>query len=167
MPAKTFRLLERPERKLRNVPKKTSIKMARNSGLGDVTFFYDLEGNIFYSRLSNAGENVWSVNLGKASETTEKEVALVYNLRKYVYIGNLKKDPRKSGNMDEWKQQKGQMVFRAVLNEAMKIAKLKKLDVKISAENEKLANYYKSFGFSFKNGSLEGILYIFKNPEKK
>ena len=58
------------------------------------------------------------------------------------------------------------MVFRAILNEAIRLAKRRGMNIKITAENIRLKAYYRKFGFAFEPVSMEGRLNLFKGRDK-
>ncbi len=166
-----------PNRKLRPVPKAASWKLVAKHPLPvNAKIYYNLNGEMFaaYTRQPNAENKHWIAivsgighkNRVSAFLTKLQIIKIAVKAtanfdigeRKMLEITDLTKDKRL------WEKQTGELLFRAVLNEATPIAKREKANIWIEADNEKLKGYYETFGFEFNNPKkpMEGILTIFK-----
>lgn len=151
MPYKPPRILRHPERKLRPVPARLGSSLAKKYSLPrNSRIYYDInrglfctfigpestKGNhwtVFSERLAAQGSRPWGMSTLKFSSSGN-----------FVEITDVQKES------DCIKSSRGQMLFRALLNEALRVAKAKGAAcVKIQSRNEKLASYYGRFGFEF------------------
>ena len=170
MPHKPPRFLKQPERKLRTVPRKQGSALARKHNLPrNSRFYYDMNGNMFCTYLGPESKklNNWAaicLRLGSQEDVLFGMANIRFNPGDgAIEMHNVLKDKKRVGGM------KGQMLFRALLNEALRIASAKKSPhIEISAENQKVASYYSKFGFKFDNPDypLFGKLMLHKGAGK-
>ncbi len=149
MPARPPRTVTHPERKLRRIPRQRSRELAAKHVLKGASFYYNLKGNVFAIRATRlTAGNIWLVDFFTFSgeKAHLRSIARMRAQQGKLLIESL----RKVQKGRELKARKGEMVFRAVLNEAIKLAGRKRLDILIEADKKAVSDYYRTFGFDMK-----------------
>jgi len=169
MPQRPKRQLKHPERKLRKVPKRIWTSIGKDPWVKDAKFYYDLDRNVFAVKLAKVyNQKIWNVS---ALRRTSGEKFKVFANTSFMILPYEKKKKEKlliTGlEKKDHLNDKGQLLFRAILNEAIEIAKKEKVNIEIWANNKKMADYYASFGFEItkRHVSFRGTLKLFEERE--
>ena len=163
--------IEPPKRKGKENLNLVARPLTAVKGKGGTIIYHNEKGESF--RVQRAGGRKFStakrINLRVLMDNDSKSVLpyataalFVAEKEKFIAITDLNFDQRFL-KLDAWPRKpkesaKGRMIFRIFLNETIRVAREEGIkEIRITADNKQLEEYYKEFGFTFdgmKNGRM-------------